>query len=107
MKMYNIEFLDTVNEDSSSESVIVGIASESVIIGTASEIRPVYKAIVRAFQHGCRTTLVPIFCKFPTFVDGRYYGISIDDDGYFQIVNDDTLVSMFMDGVLSKESEVY
>ena len=97
MKAYNYEIFDSVNEEFSSETVIVG---------TASEIRPVYKAFVRAFNAGCRTSLIPTFCDFPRFVEDRYYGISIGDDGYFQIVNENTLVSMFMNGVLSKESEV-
>lgn len=67
MKIYNVNFTDTVNEEFSSETIIVG---------TASEIRPVYKAFVRAFNAGCRTSLIPTFCDFPRFVEDRYYGIS-------------------------------
>lgn len=96
MRMYNYEIIDTIDEEYSSESVIVG---------TASEIRPVYKAFVRAFNAGCRTSLIPTFLNFPHFMEDRYYGISIGDDGYFQIINENTLISMFVEGVLSKESE--
>ena len=97
MKTYSYEILDTVSMEWSFKSVIVG---------TASEIRPIYKAFVRAFNAGCRTSLVPTFCNFPHFVEGRYYGISIGDDGYFQIINENTLVGMFLNGTLGSESEV-
>ena len=97
MKTYNYEILDTISMEWSFETVIVG---------TASEIRPIYKAFVRAFNAGCRTSLVPTFCNFPRFVEGKYYGISIGDDGYFQIINENTLVSMFLNGTLGSESEV-
>ena len=97
MKAYNYEIFDSVNEE---------LSSESVIVGTASEICPIYKAFVRAFNAGCRTSLVPTFCNFPRFVEGRYYGISIGDDGYFQIINENTLVGMFLNGTLGSESEV-
>ena len=71
---------------------------ETFYIGNTDEIRAMYKSMSRAAYKGGRTDLYPRFADPPKFSDWRRcYGLCIDEEGYFTIVNSDLLLSLLLE----------
>ena len=71
---------------------------ETFYIGNTDEIRAMYKSMSRAAYKGGRTDLYPRFDDPPKFAEWRRcYGLCIDQDGYFTIVNSDLILSLLLD----------
>ena len=62
----------------------------TLVVGTDREIRSLYNNLER---HG----YMPTFSDFPKFRTGGMYGITIEKDGWYQIINSDTVVRFLID----------
>lgn len=62
----------------------------TLVVGTDREIRSLYTRLER---HG----FYPTFTNFPKFRYGGMYGITIEKDGWYQVINSDTVVRFLID----------
>ena len=70
---------------------------EKVYIGTDREIRSLYKNLEGKYDSDCRD-FIPLFPDFPILRKGGMYGIQIDKNGYYVVINSDTITRMMVDG---------
>lgn len=60
-------------------------------IGTAREIRSLYKKLSE------KTTMYPVFVDAPILKDDRMYGIHVDEEGQYTVVNASTCLAILCD----------
>lgn len=68
---------------------------EKVYIGTDREIRSLYKEL----EKHAELDLAPLFCDKPKFRKNGMYGLHIASDGYYTVINSDTIAQMIPDFV--------
>ena len=69
---------------------------EYLVVGDASEIKAIYKSLIRAYAE-CRTWYYyPSHLEMAKFVTGRTYGILINDNGMFSVINSNTIAKWFI-----------
>lgn len=67
---------------------------DTVIVGDTKEIRRVYNKLWDRYDE-----FTPACLSYPRFVEGRRYGIIIDAECVFTLVNEHTLVGILADMV--------
>lgn len=64
-----------------------------IIIGRDREIRFLYRSLKR---HG----YTPLYVEEPKFKNNSIYGIDITNDGFYTVINSETLVRLLLAGVI-------
>ena len=65
----------------------------TLVVGTDRQIRSLYKKLA---EHD----FLPSFCDAPKFRKGGMYGIIIEEDGRFFVINSDTVVNILVTTVI-------
>lgn len=63
----------------------------TLYVGTTREIRSLYKNL------GTKTNTFPRFTDAPTLCDGRMYGIHVDEDGEYKVLDADTCLAVLVE----------
>lgn len=75
-----------------------------VVVGDSDYISRLYRRI-RARWESDKSPIAPSHYEFPAFIEGRMYGLCIDPaDGYFSVLNSNTLLSWVIDPEIRVES---
>ena len=79
-------------------------------IGAADEIKSLYRSIQRAAYKTndlknpeYKTDLFPRFSGYPKFKPYKMYGLKIDADNYFTIVNSDVMLAILVENRVVEE----
>ena len=79
-------------------------------IGTADEIKSLYRSIQRAAYKTndlknpeYKTDLFPRFSGYPKVKPDKVYGLKIDADNYFTIVNSDVMLAILIENRVVEE----
>lgn len=75
-----------------------------ILVGKADEIKALYKSLNRHYDK-CR--YYPLFTDFPKFNTSKLYGLAIDEDDSFTIINSDVLSRMLLDNQINKKFIYY
>ena len=68
------------------------------IVGQTADIKSVYKSMTRHNDYFC-----PLYTEFPKFSPyKRVYGISVDEDGWFHIINSDLISDLIINGLIKE-----
>lgn len=72
-------------------------------VAETATIKSIYKSMRKAWGREV-TNLCPMFCDFPKFsADKSVYAICVDvEEGYFQIVNSDTIMLMILENTIEE-----
>ena len=77
-------------EDTANGQTIRG---GQIIIGTDRAIRSLYKALI---QKG----YAPMYTEMPSFRAFTIYGINLMDNGFYTVINSDTIARLMLYGVI-------
>lgn len=68
------------------------------IVGQTTQIKSIYKSMARN-----NNDFYPLYTEFPKFSPyRRIYGISIDEDGWFHIINSDLISDLIVNGLIKE-----
>lgn len=77
------------SENSKGETI-----TAQVFVGESYEIQPIYKSIMRHKEKHNYKRLVSLP---PVFSEIGYYGLAIEDDGFFTVIHSDTILKLILD----------
>lgn len=64
----------------------------SMFVGEAEEIKPLYRSMERAFDSD-KSSFSPMYCNSPKFDPRKMYGLVVDENGFFYIINEHVALS--------------
>lgn len=76
----------------------------NMFVGEADEIKSLYKTLNRHYD---KCHYYPLFTDFPKFNTSKLYGLEIDEDCSFTIINSDVLSRMLLDNEINKKIVYY
>lgn len=64
----------------------------SVFVGEPEEIKALYKSMETAFNKD-KSNFCPMYCNSPKFDPRKMYGLVVDENGFFYIINEHVALS--------------